>query len=202
MKFYGQFNRSSARTIQQPSSIVAWRRAGRPRRRELVEGDNLAAFLYSAVDYADWLFRRQPAQFARQGLGGGLAIRFVLVCAASAYALLIGNLYRNETMQNISVSVRTFGNPTQSYLEFYIYGFMFFLSALYFRTKIGLRQAMVFYTLPAFLACRGERGHSLARGNILGRRHVDVDDILRPVQIQARRAAQKIFAPTLTVTEL
>ena len=33
------------------------------------------------------------------------SVMFVLVCAASAYALLIGNLYRNETVQNIPVAV-------------------------------------------------------------------------------------------------
>lgn len=33
------------------------------------------------------------------------SVMFVLVCAASAYALLIGNLYKNETVQNIPVAV-------------------------------------------------------------------------------------------------
>ena len=68
-----------------------------------------------------------------------IMILVILLFAASAYVLLIGNLYQGEILQNIPIVVcdledsllsreliiRMNGNPTQSYLESYIYGVIY-----------------------------------------------------------------------------
>ena len=213
---------------------------------EKLRTGELAAVLIISEDFAKKFYTQQPIDLAFLQDGANtlqagyaaapmqLAVGTFSAQFATNAAIATGTPQLSPSA--VSVSVRTFGNPTQSYLEFYVYGVMlmatqigmimgfsmsmyedfnsgffdngnvekilaaksifylfmsfgsvvlgmFFLSALfdlpfkgdifltmilclvflvviknlsgiaalYFRTKIGLCQAMVFYTLPAFL---------------------------------------------------
>ena len=213
---------------------------------EKLRTGELAAVLIIPEDFAKKFYTQQPIDLAFLQDGANtlqagyaaapmqLAVGTFSAQFATNAAIATGTPQLSPSA--VSVSVRTFGNPTQSYLEFYVYGVMlmatqigmimgfsmsmyedfnsgffdngnvekilaaksifylfmsfgsvvlgmFFLSALfdlpfkgdifltmilclvflvviknlsgiaalYFRTKIGLCQAMVFYTLPAFL---------------------------------------------------
>ena len=213
---------------------------------EKLRSGELAAVLIIPEDFAKKFYTQQPIDLAFMQDGANtLQAGYASSPMQQAVGVFSAQFATNAAMSNgtpqlspsaISVSVRTYGNPTQSYLEFYVYGVMlmatqigmimgfsmsmyedfnggffdngnaekilaaksifylfmsfgsivlgmFFLSALfklpfkgdlfltmilcvaflfvvenlsgiaalYFRTKIGLCQCMVFYTLPAFL---------------------------------------------------
>lgn len=70
-----------------------------------------------------------------------LAVLIILLFAAMAYSLLIGNLYRGGFGEMILICAA---------FLFAVEG-LAGLAGIYFKTKLALVQAMVFYTLPAFL---------------------------------------------------